>query len=143
MKKNRLIQKSVEEVRKRAKDLFEVRHSPKRYKKVKSRITQNLKIQEQKSKAQRKIARDMQSSTSQNPNRSYNKSQNTQRMTSKAKQNPFEISHEEMYSIKKTTLNNKSQQKLQQRDDQIKQSQDELNDMLRDLKSGKSLQEKF
>ena len=58
MERSMIIQKSVQEVKKRAQDLNKVRHSPHRYKEVKSKVTRNLKVQQHVSKKIKKAIED-------------------------------------------------------------------------------------
>lgn len=43
-KKNALLQKSMDEIKRRADEMHEIRGSPKRYRQVKSKVARNLKV---------------------------------------------------------------------------------------------------
>lgn len=105
-KKTVLIQRSIDEVKKHALEQELIRNSPDRYRKVKSKIKMNIR-------SQKKAA-------------AKNKKGSAPRMSLNERQNPFDITEDEMKRVRAMQLNEKSAQKIKKRDEEIKEGEKTL-----------------
>jgi len=109
----------MEEIRRRAQELNETRHSPQRYKQVGGKVSKNLKVQQRLSRSQNKLRKSV--------------TGNNQFSTvDHADMSRSFVSNSEA-SGRKTVFNERSQQKLRKRDEEIGQKEDELEQLEREL----------
>jgi hypothetical protein len=153
-KKTMLIKKSLEHVRMRAKEQEEIRNSPDRYRKIKSRVKMNMKVLKKSTrntKSLRKMELESNNQTERvsSMGKSYGGGRKSEMGMSsfsaskKERENPFDITDEEMARIKRTKLTEKSASKLGKRDEQIRNSEAHLQTIMKDLESAKQLHEKI
>ncbi len=164
-KKTVLIQKSIDDVKQRAFEQEEIRTSPDRYRKIKSRIKMNMKSQ-RNSRNGSAMKKTMTTKKGNNPETdgnvnesrlSLNKSagkvgrssalgsstmnqsmyNHIQKCSSnkKTRENPFDITVDEFNRMRNIKLSDQSQLKLTQRDQEIRQSEQDLEVLLKELKS--------
>jgi hypothetical protein len=126
-KKSMLIKKSLEHVRMRAKEQEEIRNSPDRYRKIKSRVKMNMKVLKKSTRNTRSLRKmELENNNQTERISSLTKSIGGRRSemgmssfsnSKKERENPFDITEAEMARIKRTKLTEKSASKLDKRDE--------------------------
>jgi hypothetical protein len=152
-KKSMLIKKSLEHVRMRAKEQHEIRNSPDRYRKIKSRVSMNMKVLKKSTRNTRSMRKmeieggNNQTERVSSLTKSFGGRKSEMGITfsnsKKDRENPFDITDDEMARIKRTKLTEKSASKLGKREEQIRNSEAHLQTIMKDLETAKQLHEKI
>ncbi len=114
---------SINCIRDRYQKLDHIRHSPQNYKKVKSRVSKNIKTQENIAKSQKKVDKAMKKDSNFGVNR-----------PSKSAAKEGIMTAQEFKKLNEQGMNEESLQKLNARDELIKQREAELMNIEHDLK---------
>lgn len=138
-KKNALIHKSVLEVRRRAQAMQEVRRSPERYRQVESKIGQNIRTS-MKVSSQRYGGVNASNTSAMGSSQMF---QSINKLTVTKREKPFDITDEEMARIKEMQLSEKSTQKISDRETQIHQAEQYLEQLLQELKDRRPFHERL
>ena len=132
-KKHQVLQRSVNDVRKRAEEMDLMRRSPNRYNKVKSQVAKNLK-----SGKQAALRASVPSSSF-----GYISVSSTYKMST-LRDTPFEITNEEMARVKQMkTVHKNTKDKLKSREQEINQKQKELDKIKEEFNSKRPVQDKI